>query len=151
MGLTLGLLASIAVFLQWLNFLGNFLSYAAQVIILMLWIPWAIVLLYWLNRYLSSFRCQLVHFTKTHFTIEKQNLGIKYFQYQGKIQAIQAVQQSVQIRQVRSLLLQMGKAEMDIVTLQIAQQTYNLGLDLTAAECAWLVQEINDWLKSLHK
>lgn len=151
MGLTLGLLASIAVFLQWLNFLGNFLSYAAQFLILTFWVPWGIILLYWLNRYLISFRYQLVHFTKTHVTIEKHNLGIKYFRYQGKTEAIQAVQQSVQMKQVRSLFLQTSKVEMDVVTLQIAQQTHNLGLDLTAAECAWLVQEINDWLKPLQK
>jgi hypothetical protein len=139
------------VFLQWLNFLGNFVSYSAQFLILTLWIPWGVVLLYWLNRYLSSFRCQFVHFTKTHVTFQKKNLGIKYFRYQAKIQSIQAVQQSVQLRQARSLLLQTGKTEMDIVTLQIAQQTHNIGLDLTAAECAWLVQEINDWLKPLQK
>ena len=151
MGLTLGFIASLAVFLQWLNFLGNFLSYSAQALILMLWIPWGITLLYWSNRYVNSFRCQITRFTKTHFTVEAQNLGIKYFQHKGQIQDIQTVQQSVQIKQSRSLLLQMGKTERDIVALQTIKRTYNIGLDLAAPECAWLAQEINDWLKQFLK
>lgn len=43
-------------------------------------------------------------------------------------------------------MLQLGKPEMEVVTLNTTQQTYHVGLDLTAAECAWLAQEINDWL-----
>lgn len=151
MTLTLGLIASVAVFLQLLTYLGNFVSLAAQTAILLLWIPWGIVFLYWLHHYLISLRNQTVQLTKTHFTIKARNLGIKYFQHQGKIQDIQTVQQNVQTRQARSLLLQIGKPEIDVVTLQTTEKTYNIGLDLTSAECAWLAQEINHWLKTLQK
>lgn len=151
MGLTLGFIASLAVFLRWLTFLGSFMSVIVMGAISSLWIVWGITLLYWLNRYVGSFRCQFVQFTKTHFTIEEQNLGIKYFRYKGKMQDIQTVQQSIQTKQARSMLLQMGKTEIDIVALQTIQQTYSIGLDLTAPECAWLAQEINGWLKQLQK
>ncbi len=59
----------------------------------------------------------------------------------GKIRDIQAVQQSVQKLQARSLWLQSGKREFDIVTLQTTKQTVNIGIDLTASECAWLAQD----------
>jgi serine/threonine protein kinase len=147
MGLTLSFIASLAVFLKWLTFLGNFLSIFVMGFISFLWIGWGIILLYWLKRYLASCRCQFVQFTPTHFKIEAQNLGIKYFQCKEQIQNIQTVQQSVQKEKARSLVLQMGKTEIDIVTLQTTKRTYNIGLDLTAPECAWLAQEINDWLK----
>lgn len=151
MGLTLGLLASLAIFLQQLTFLAGFMSVVIMGFVSLLWLVWGIILIYWINRYIRSWRCQLVQFTNTHFVIEEQNLGIKYFQHQRSIQAIQQVQHSVQKRHARSLALQMGKAELDIVALQTSNRTYRIGLDLTAAECAWLAQRLNDWLKQWHQ
>lgn len=129
-----------------LTLLANEMSVVVMGFVATLWLIWGVVLLYALTRYLVSWRCQIIQFTKTHFTIKEQNLGVKYFQRKGKIKDIQTVQQSVQDRQGQSLMLQMGKSEMDIVALKTTQQTCNIGLDLTAPECAWLAQEINDWL-----
>ncbi|MBE9182847.1 serine/threonine protein kinase [Oculatella sp. LEGE 06141] len=144
--LTIGAMALMAFMLYNLVIVANEMSVVIMGFVTTLWIVWAIVLLYSFNRYLVSWRCQFIQFTQTHFSIEEQNLGVKYFQRKGKIKDIQTVQQSVQDRQGRSLLLQMGKPEMDVVALKTTQQTYHIGLDLTAPECAWLAQEINDWL-----
>ncbi|MBD3885909.1 serine/threonine protein kinase [Phormidium tenue FACHB-886] len=144
--LAIGAIAVIAFVLSILTLLASEMFVMVMGFVVTLWVIWAVVLLYSFTRYFVSWRCQFIQFTQTHFTIQEQNLGIRYFQRKGKIKDIQTVQQSVLDRRGRSLLLQMGKPEIDIVALKTDQQIYNIGLDLTAPECAWLVQEINDWL-----
>jgi serine/threonine protein kinase len=144
--LAIGAIAMMAVVLFILTLLARMMSVVIMGFVITLWTVWAVVVLYALTRYLVSCRCQFIQFTQTHFTIKEQNLGIRYLQHKGKTKDIQTVQQSVQDRRGRSLMLQMGKPEMDIVALKTTRQTYNIGLDLAASECAWLAQEINDWL-----
>lgn len=145
--LTFVVMLAIASLLRWLTLLAEFMSPIILCVILTFWIVWGITLIYHLSRYLAILRCQVVRFNKTQFTINKQIGNICYHQQKGQIREIQAVQQSVQKLQARSFLPQFGKIEFDIVTLQTAKQTYNIGIELTASECAWLAQAINEWLK----
>ncbi|MGM3308504.1 serine/threonine protein kinase [Anabaena sp. WFMT] len=147
MSLTLALMFALFLLLRVLTFLSDFMSPIIFYAISSLWIVWGIILIYNIIRYLSLLRYQFVQFNKTQFIIEKQIYGICYHRQKRPISDLQAVQQSVQKSQAQSFLPQSGKTELDIVTLQTAKQTYNIGIELTASECAWLAQEINDWLK----
>jgi serine/threonine protein kinase len=143
---TLVIMFAIALMLRWLTLLAEFMSVVIMGLILTFWIVWGITLIYYLGRYLAALRCQILRFNKTQFIIEKNIFHIPYHRQQAQIQDILAVQQSVQKLQARSLWLQSGKREFDIVTLQIKKQTYNIGIGLTASECGWIAQEINQWL-----
>jgi serine/threonine protein kinase len=145
--LTLALLFTFNLLLRVLTFLSDFMSPVIFYAIALLWIIWGIILIYNIIRYFGVLRCQFVQFNETQFIIEKQIYRICYHRQKGQISDLQAVQQSIEKKQSQSFLPQFGKTELDIVTLQTAKKTYHIGIELTASECAWLAQEINDWLK----
>jgi hypothetical protein len=82
----------------------------------------------------------LISFGNNEFKIEERLFNKRINVKKGKIDDIQGVFQSVQAVNIES----QGK---EMVTIQTQMKRFSFGIGLTATECLWIAQEINEWLE----
>ncbi|MGV0023656.1 ankyrin repeat domain-containing protein [Phormidesmis priestleyi] len=112
-----------------------------------LWLAWLVMAFSCLKAIYTYTKYQKVRIDQTQFLLEWRSWRGRSRRQQGRVKDIQEVKQSVQSAPVRSLRLKTGKTELEMVTIATAKQPYNLAIGLTATECTWLTQEINNWLQ----
>jgi hypothetical protein len=91
---------------------------------------------------------QIINITPDFFEIEVLIFNFRRHRKYGRTPDIQDVFQSVIHTGKTSFIASENQSEQEMVTIQTDDKRYSFGLGLSAIECAWLAQEIKDWLKA---
>lgn len=87
-----------------------------------------------------------VQFDRQQFIIRQQWRNWCYQQEKGRIEDIQTVVPGVHIPAFNSFRVKDFQAEEEMLTIHTVKQKYCFGIGLSAAECAWIGQEIETWM-----